>query len=152
MPSNNPYAKAADAYDTASAATDQRVLEGQLLLKATRKLEDLAKRLHNGETVSLEDIDDALIYNRKLWQVFLDTMMDANHLLPQEIKNNVASLAVFVFKRTQEILIDPRPEEFTALVNINRNIAAGLMKKPPRAQQPLAVKPAAETSITDSLA
>ncbi|MCK5659383.1 MAG: hypothetical protein KAH96_05870, partial [Alphaproteobacteria bacterium] len=47
-----------------------------------------------------------------------------------------ASLAVFVFKRTQEIMIDMKPEKFKALININRNIAAGLMSRKPQAETP----------------
>ncbi|MFH1157451.1 MAG: flagellar biosynthesis regulator FlaF [Pseudomonadota bacterium] len=138
MSSNNPYSKASDAYGTVAAATDQRALEGQILLKAARKLEELAKRLESGEKPSLEEVGETLTYNQKLWLVFLDGMMDENHLLPQDIKNNIASLAVFVFKRTKEILAEAKPEKFRALVNINRNIAAGLMTRKPQAATPKA--------------
>jgi hypothetical protein len=64
------------------------------------------------------------------------------------------SLALFVFKRSHEILIDTAPEKFQVLVSINRHIAAGLMKKQPPLQPvpPLAVKPGAKISVTDSLA
>jgi flagellar protein FlaF len=151
---SNPYARAASAYGTTSATTDQRALEGTILLAAAQQLEDLARRLQNGDKSSLEEIDNTLTHNRKLWQVFLDNTMNKDNLMPQEIKNNVASLAVFVFKRTQEILIDTQPEKFTVLININRNIAAGLMKKQPSAHQPslAAAKPSAETNMADSLA
>ncbi|MCK5555250.1 MAG: flagellar biosynthesis regulator FlaF [Alphaproteobacteria bacterium] len=136
MSSNNPYSKASDAYGTTAAATDQRALEGQILLKAAQKLEDLSKRLEADEKPSLEESDDTLMYNQKLWQFFVGEMMNSEHSLPQGIKNNMASLAVFVFKRTQEIMIDMKPEKFKALVNINRNIAAGLMSKKPQAEAP----------------
>ena len=127
MSSNNPYAKASDAYGTTAAATDQRALEGKVLLQAAQKLENMEKRLEAGEKPSPEELEEALIYNQKLWQFFVGEMMDPEHSLPLEIKNNVASLAVFVFKRTQEIMIESTPEKFKALVSINRNIAAGLM-------------------------
>ena len=153
MSSNNPYTKAAGAYGTTAASTDQRALEGQILLQAAQKLETLAKRLQDGEKPSLEEVDETLRYNRKLWQVFVDDMQNPEHLLPQDIKNNVASLAMFVFKRTQEILFDTTPEKFTALISINRSIASGLMKKPP---QPEAAakpeKPHAAPLATDSMA
>lgn len=154
MSNHNPYSKAADAYGTTAAATDQRALEGKILLKAAQKLEDLAKRLSGPDKVSREEIDEALLYNQKLWQLFAEDMMNDDHLLPQEIKNNIASLAVFVFKRSREILIETSPEKFKALININRNIAAGLMKRPaPAPAAHAAAAPASpEAAATDSMA
>jgi flagellar protein FlaF len=126
----NPYAQAADAYGLTAAETDPRALEARVLLKAAQKLEELSKRLAAGEKPTLDEIGETLVYNRKLWQLFVEDMMNPGHLLPQEIKNNVASLGVFVFKRTNEILTETTPDKFKILVDINRNIAAGLMKKP----------------------
>jgi flagellar biosynthesis activator protein FlaF len=135
--SNRTHTIAAGAYSLSAAATDQRLLESHVLMKAARKLEDLARRLEAKENVSLEEIGDTLDFNQKLWQVFLDDMRKPEHPLPQEIKNNVASLAVFVFKQTVDLLLDTKPEKFNALININRNIAAGLAKKaaPPKAAE-----------------
>ena len=129
MSDHNPYAKAAVAYSSTASATDSRMLEGQVLLQAAGKLESLAKRLGAEKSVSREEIGETIDYNQKLWQLFVDTMKDPGHLLPQEIKSNVLSLALFVFKRSHEILIDTTPEKFTVLININRNIAAGLMSR-----------------------
>jgi flagellar protein FlaF len=42
------------------------------------------------------------------------------------VRENVANLAVFVFKRTMEIESAPAPEKLAALIEINRNLAAGL--------------------------
>lgn len=132
----NPYGKAADAYGNTASSTDPRALEGQILLKAAAKLEQLAARLEAGEKVPLEDIGDTLDYNRKLWTVFANDTMNPDHPLPQEIKSNIATLAVFVFKRTMDIFADTRPEKLKALIEINRNIAAGLMKQPKAAPLP----------------
>lgn len=153
---NNPYSKAAGAYGAPALSTDQRALEGSVLLKSASNLEALARRIEAGEKPSLEEIDDTLTNNRKIWQIFLDNAMNEDNGMPLELRNNVASLAVFVFKRTQDILIDTRPEKFTVLVNINRNIASGLMKRPvvPAAAPNAALpeKPAATMAVTDSMA
>lgn len=152
MPDNNPYTKASDAYGATAASTDQRALEGKILLKAAQQLEDLAKRLSQPETVPRLDVEETLYYNQKLWQLFAEDMRNDGHILPQEIKNNIASLALFIFKRTREILLDTKPEKFKVLVDINRNIAAGLMKRPiaPSAPPPHASTETRET--TDSVA
>lgn len=125
----NPYGAAADAYGNTAASTDPRALEGQILLKAAAKLEALSTRLASGEKVPLEDVSDAIDYNRKLWTVFASDTNNPDHPLPQEIKSNIATLAVFMFKRSIEVLIDTKPEKIKAMIEINRNIASGLMKQ-----------------------
>jgi len=130
MSNQNPYSKASGAYVTTAAETDGRSLEAAVLMKAAMKLDGLAKRLESGEDVKVQEISDIMDFNQKIWQVFMDDMKNPDHDLPQEIKNNIASLAMFVFKRTQEVFIDTKAEKIEVLVNINRNIAAGLNKKP----------------------
>lgn len=124
----NPYSKASDAYGMAAAETDQRMMEGRILLKAATMLELLAQRLEGTERVPLEDIGDILDYNQKLWQLFVDEAQNKEHPLPADIKKNILTLGVYVFKRTLEVLIDTKPEKLKVLIDINRNIAAGLMK------------------------
>lgn len=146
-PPQNPYGAAADAYGNTASSVNPRALEGQILLKAAFKLEDLAKRLKAGEKVGYVEVGDILEYNKKLWQLFISDTMNPDHPLPVEIKSNIATLGVFVLKRTLEVLIDTKPEKLGALIEINRNIAAGLMKQPradlPPVQNTLAKPPAA---------
>lgn len=131
MSHNNPYTHAANVYgnNAKTAAVDQRTLEGQLLMKAAQKLDGLSKRLAAGETVPAMEVEEVLSYNRKLWTVFSSEAGEDSHALPQEIKNNIATLAVFIFKRTIAVLANPQPEKIAALIEINRNIASGLLKK-----------------------
>ena len=135
---NNPYSQAADAYgkNSVAATTDQRTMEGQALMKAAQKLELLSKMLANGEKPSLETIADVLDYNRKLWTIFAGETGNDDHPLPQEIKNNIANISIFVFNRTMELQVKPTPEKIEALIDINRQIASGLMKQPPAAEEP----------------
>lgn len=149
---NNTHGFAANAYSSTAASTDPRALESRVLLTSAQKLELLAQRLKNNEEVSLIDIDETLVYNRKLWQLFLEDAMNKDHPLPQEIKNNIASLAVYVFKRTQDILIDTKPEKFKVLIDINRNIAAGLAKQMTVSTQQAAPTKDKPLTGTDSLA
>lgn len=128
MPANHPYHSATNAYTNMSSVGDQRSLEGRILIKAALRLDLLAQRLSAGEQVTREEIGETMEYNQKLWTIFVAETMNQDHPLPQEIKNNIASLGVFVFKRTMDILADTQPEKIRALVDINRNIASGLMK------------------------
>lgn len=145
---NNPYTAAAGAYSSTAAATDQRALEGQILLKAALKLEALSNKLAAQEKIPLEEISDTIDYNRKLWMVFVNDTMNPDHPLPQEIKNNIASLGVFVFKRSVDALIDTTPAKIKPLIEINRNIASGLMKQAKNAAPPA---PPVSQKSTDSV-
>ena len=46
--------------------------------------------------------------------------------LPAGIRQNVANLGLFVFKQTMAVLVDPKPDNLVSLININRELAAGL--------------------------
>ncbi len=82
------------------------------------------------ETSSFAEQDEALSYNRKLWTILVTSATSKQSELPQDIKDNLASLAMFVFKHTMSILSDPKPEKLTSLISINRNIAEGLRVRP----------------------
>jgi flagellar protein FlaF len=136
MLEKNPYMKASDAYVTTATETDQRALEGKVLLKSAAKLEDLANRLKSGENVHFTEVGAILDHNQKLWILFVDEALSAQSPLPQEIKNNIVSLGLFVFKRTKDLLIEPSHEKLQILISINRNIASGLMKRVAGAEAP----------------
>jgi flagellar protein FlaF len=114
---------AAQAYGkVAKEIASPRELEADLLLKAAAQLQ----AIHDAWDQKRADLDAALLYNRKLWLVFVSSITDINHPMPLEIRQNVANLAVFVMKQTLAIMMEPRPEQLTSLININRELAAGL--------------------------
>ena len=129
-PQNNPYAQAAGAYDTSAQkhTPDQREIEARVLLKAVKAFQDIQKRW---EEISQEELDECLKYNRQIWMMFVDTAVEEeNDERPIELRNNIANLGVFIFNHTLEILADPKPQKLDILIDINREIAAGLMTKP----------------------
>ncbi len=119
--------QAANAYARVAQATQSpRELEATILIKAATRLQAIREDW-NGRRAEL---DEALTFNRKLWTILVASVTDADNPLPQAIKNNIANLAMFVFERTITVMLEPAPEKLTALVNINREIAAGLRAKP----------------------
>ena len=46
------------------------------------------------------------------------------------LRTNIINLASFVFKRSVDILADPAQDKLSILININREVAAGLMTHP----------------------
>ncbi|CTQ59423.1 flagellar protein FlaF [Labrenzia sp. EL_208] len=75
---------------------------------------------------TLAEKDDALVYNRKLWSILVTSATSEESQLPQDIKNNIASLAVFVFKQTITVMTSDDAEKLNTLISINRAIAEGL--------------------------
>ncbi len=119
------HTHAATAYgSTFKAAVDPRQLEANVLLKAARQLEEVRQ---DWAPEREPDLEDALLYNRKLWTVFAAEVADDTNPLPVPIRNNIANIAVFVFKRTLELQALPVPEKIDPLIEINRNLAAGLL-------------------------
>ncbi len=124
---SNPYSAAAGAYgDHAQKHTpDQRELEARVLLKSANFLHDLQKDWDN---VSSEVLHETLKYNRQIWLMFYDTAMDnPEGNRPSDLRSNIINLANFIFKREMEIITRPEKGKLDVLININREIAAGLL-------------------------
>ncbi|GGH26565.1 flagellar biosynthesis regulatory protein FlaF [Alsobacter metallidurans] len=118
---------AANAYaKTQTAALPPRDLEATLLLKAASRLQALLDDWEGRK----QDVDSAVTYNRKLWTILASSATEETSPLPMALKQNVASLAFFVFNRSLDVMIAPAPEKISPLVNINREIAAGLRARP----------------------
>lgn len=128
--SNNPYASAAGAYDQHAQkhTPNQRELEARVLLKANRAFKEVQEKWNS---ISREDLDEVLKYNRQIWMMFVDNAIeDESPDRPTELRNNIASLGVFIFNHTLDVLADPAPEKLDILIEVNSEIAAGLMTQP----------------------
>ena len=100
-----------------------RELEADLLLMAASRLQ----AVKDGWEGSKPQLDGALLYNRKLWTIFMTSVTSKENPLPTEIRQNVANLGLFVMKQTMSALANPRPEQLNSLININRELASGLL-------------------------
>lgn len=70
---------------------------------------------------------DALRLNWRLWTIFQADLSLGETQMPDEIRNNMLTLCQFVDRFTVEALVDPQKRHIDTLVNINRNIASGLL-------------------------
>ena len=74
-------------------------------------------------------LNDALMYNRRLWTVFIDAVMRDDNRLPHAIRQNIVNLGVFVMGETFALMTKPHRKHLTSLIKINRRVAAGLRSK-----------------------
>jgi flagellar protein FlaF len=92
-------------------------------LQAAARLQNV----HDSWDEQKSSLDEALMYNRKLWSVFLTEATNASNPLPKDVRQNVANLGLFVMNQTVTAMSDPRPEQLGSLIKINRDLAAGLL-------------------------
>ncbi len=119
--------QAAQAYQQVAKQTaDPIEVEAGLLSKAASDMSRIKDNWEEGKP----DLARVLIHNRRLWTVFLETVTKDENPLPREIRQNIANLGIFVLSHTLEVQADPTPDMLEVLININREIAAGLRIRP----------------------
>jgi flagellar protein FlaF len=114
---------AAHAYQQMAQRTgNPRDLEANLLSRAAANLQRIRENWdgHKGE------LNGALRFNRKLWNVFLTSAVRDDNRLPVTLRQNVANLGLFVLSHTLRMEANPQANKLDVLININRELAAGL--------------------------
>jgi flagellar protein FlaF len=115
--------QAANAYSKIAQATHSpRELEAAVLMKAASRLQTIRDDWDGRQ----RELFAALTYNRKLWTILVSSATDAANPLPAAIKQNVANLGIFIFNHTLAVMTQAAPERLAILIDINREIAAGL--------------------------
>ena len=99
-----------------------RELEAGLLLKAAAKLQ----AVHDSWSDKPSGLNDALLYNRRLWTVFIDAVTRDDNQLPRAVRSNLTQLGAFVLGETFSLMTKPKPGHLKSIIKINRGIAAGL--------------------------
>jgi flagellar protein FlaF len=118
---------AANAYArTSREAGSPREIEAQALLTAARKLEEVRTNWSGPD----RNMHEALLFNRRLWTIFLTAAESNDNPQPVEIRQQIANIGVFVLKQTVEMTTEPDPAKLKSLIDINCNLAAGLSGKP----------------------
>ncbi len=128
MPQNS---NAAAGYrQPAQSGNTPRETEGRALMESARRLSNAQK---DGDQAK---IIECIRLNWRLWTIFQAELTSPECAVPTEIRQNMLNLCNFVDKRTVEILADPKPELLTVLVNINRNVGAGLLSSTEDEEKP----------------
>jgi flagellar biosynthesis activator protein FlaF len=114
---------AAAYQQVARQTTSPRELEANLLSKSASAMQRVRD---NWDTTPRKELAVALHFNRRLWTVFMNSATSDDSVLPIDVRNNIANLAIFIMKQSLELQLTPTPQSLEVLININRQIAAGL--------------------------
>lgn len=119
----NLRSSAASAYgQTAKRVETPNDIDAMVLTTAAEKLSKV-------QATPEEDVfEEVLLYNQLIWTV-IQSEMTEEHPLPVEIKANLISLSLFIDNQTDKAIGARDPKMLDSLININRNIAAGLMHR-----------------------
>ena len=102
-----------------------REVEAMAFTKAAVMLEEV-----KGATGNIEEFSRVLRFNHLLWTIMQADITEEENQLSPEIKANVMSLSIFVDKQTTKALRSDEAKDLDVLININRNLAAGLRINP----------------------
>ena len=123
------YRSPKNAYDQGRKASgSNRSLEAEALFKTARMLDECRKQWEAPDRRAR--LRKALQANQRLWTFFQTELTRPDHELPVNLRRDLLRLSSFIDRRTFEILADPHPDKVKTLVDINRNIGAGLAVTP----------------------
>ena len=110
---------------TQKTSMPPREVEAMAFTKAALMLEDVKKTLDDYDSYA-----SALKFNQLLWTIIQADVVDKENKLPPQIKANILSLSIFVDRQTIKALADTKGDYLDTLININKNLAEGLMAQP----------------------
>ena len=118
------------SYETAARTYEQsrlkggnpRETEGRALLEAARRMS-----VAQAEPEDKKAISDAARLNWRLWTILQAEICAPECALPGDLRTNMLNLCNFIDKHMVDVLAHPSPEKLNVLIDINRQIAAGLL-------------------------
>lgn len=132
------------AYKTMPQPGNPRETEAWALTESARRM-SVAKQ----PEITEADMLTSVRLNWRLWTIFQAELAGPECSLPLEMRQDMLSLCNFVDKRTVEIIADTDRSKLDILININRQIAAGLFTVPPSAEGEVAEQAAPPSSTND---
>lgn len=117
------HRQGAAAYQMVAKQTSSpRDLEANLLSKAAANFQ----RIRDNWDQHQNELRGALLFNRRLWNVFLSSVTRPDNPLPKPVRENVANLGLFVLNHSLRMEANPQVHKLDVLININRELALGL--------------------------
>ena len=126
----NPYSQQVQSYERIPEPGNPRQTEAWALIQAAKRM---GLAITHGEDDDRETKNarrDALRLNWRLWTIFQAELVQDRGDLPVELHQNMLTLCNFIDKHTVGALVNPTAESLRVLIDLNRNIATGLMSQP----------------------
>ena len=117
-----------------------QLTEAWALTEAGRRMALAARDVENPEGMRM-----ALRLNWRLWTLFQAQLATGGSIdVPDDLRINLLTLCKFIDKHTVDSILKPTPEKLNTLVDLNRNIAAGLQESAKHSSPPVPESPPEE--------
>ena len=103
---------------------NDREIDARALLRCAGRLQ-LA--MDNKE--DMNEVAAAVRHNQRLWTIFQVSLCDPENGLPSDLKATLLSLSHYIDRISYKAVVQYEPKLLTSLIDINRIIATGLLKK-----------------------
>ena len=121
------YANPLKAYEDVDRQTmSGREIEASVLKQAARKLKSCQSNWNSAGHD--QNYEDALKFNQKVWSIFQGELSREDNPIPQKLRIDILRLSLFIDRRIFEALAEPSPDKLNIIIDINNNIAAGLLE------------------------
>ena len=101
--------------------------EAWALIEVSRRMAAVIEFGDLSKKKDKEKLRDAMRLNLRIWTVIQGEQSFGENLLPDPIRKNILNLCRFIDKHTIASIPEPTPEKIISLIDINRNIASGLL-------------------------
>lgn len=104
--------------------------EAWALIEAARRI---ASIIQYGDLTQAEDkkkFRAALRLNMRVWTIIQAEQLVGENQLPGPIRQNILTLCKFIDEHTMRTMAEPSADRAVVLIDINRNIASGLLGNP----------------------
>ncbi len=126
MSQSNPYQKS--AYDQVPQPGNPTYSEAWALVEAARRMAAPLEYGSLDDAANISKLREALRLNWRLWTIFQTELSVEDGPVPTNIRESMLSLCNFVDKHTVETLNNTSAERVVTLIEINRQIANGLLE------------------------
>ena len=104
---------------TQNTTENPRHVEYKLLGQVTAALLQVEEKPND-----LHAFMDAVLWNQSVWSAFLTDLTHEGNRLPRQLKQDLASLSLWVIRETDRVI--ERRRGVDGLINVNRAVMAGL--------------------------
>lgn len=101
--------------------------EAWALIESARRIGGVVQYGDFTDAADRRKMRDAIRLNLRIWTIIQAEQTAGDNQLPEPIRQNILTLCKFIDKHSVDAMVEPTPEKAAVLININRNIAAGLL-------------------------
>ena len=117
-------------YERVPQAGNPARTEAWALIECAKRLADSLVRGPSEGDATKTARKSAVRLNWRLWTIFQAELAQDRPDVPDDIQVQMLTLCNFVDRHTVGALVEPTDESLRVLIDLNRNIASGLMKLP----------------------